>query len=138
VVCAEQKIKKRSESLTLSMARTADILADVAARTPRPFVVGFAAETQALEQHAREKLINKRLDLIAANEVGHAKAFDTDENSLLLLWSGGGRAELPSSSKRELARALTRAIIEHYLASVTHPAACELTPSANVVRLGAG
>src|SRR6185312_1533481 len=123
VVCAEQKIKKRSDALTLPMTRTTDILADVAARTPRPFVVGFAAETQALEQHAREKLVNKRLDLIAANEVGHAKAFDCDQNSLLLLWPDG-RAELPVASKHELARALTSVIIERYqqqLARATAP-----------------
>jgi len=121
VVCAEQKIKKRSDSLTLPMVRTTDILAEVAASAPRPFVVGFAAETQALEQHAREKLVNKQLDLIAANEVGHAKAFDTDENSLLLLWPGG-RVELPSASKRELARALTSVIIERYLEGRGNPA----------------
>ncbi|HEX4050207.1 MAG TPA: bifunctional phosphopantothenoylcysteine decarboxylase/phosphopantothenate--cysteine ligase CoaBC [Steroidobacteraceae bacterium] len=137
VVCAEQKIKKRSDSLTLPMTRTTDILTDVAARTPRPFVVGFAAETQALEQHAREKLVNKRLDLIAANEVGHTKAFDTDENSLLLLWSGGGRMELPSSSKRELARALTSVIVERFLERLA-PTPREVSPSATVVRLGSG
>jgi phosphopantothenoylcysteine decarboxylase/phosphopantothenate--cysteine ligase len=127
IVCAEQKIKKKSDALTLPMARTADILADVAARLPRPFVVGFAAETQALEQHAHDKLVAKRLDLIAANEVGHAKAFDTDENSLLLLWPGG-RRELPRASKCELARALTSVIIEHYLERQAMPAGarCEL------------
>jgi phosphopantothenoylcysteine decarboxylase/phosphopantothenate--cysteine ligase len=157
VVCADQKIKKRSDSLTLPMTRTPDILADVAARTPRPFVVGFAAETQALEQHAGEKLVNKRLDLIAANEVGHTKAFDTDENSLLLLWSGGGRMQLPSASKRELGRALTGVIIERYLERSAKPAAAcagassvdahsdiggsgtrEISPGASVVRLGSG
>jgi len=140
VVCADQKIKKRSESLTLPMARTTDILSDIAARTPRPFVVGFAAETQALEQHAREKLINKRLDLIAANEVGHTKAFDTDQNSLLLLWPDGGRLELPSSSKRELARALTRVIVEHFLErpATAAAAAREHSPGATIVRLGSG
>ena len=155
VVCAEQKIKKRSDALTLPMTRTPDILADVAARTPRPFVVGFAAETQALEQHAREKLVNKRLDLIAANEVGHTKAFDSDQNSLLLLWSDG-RAELPVASKHELARALTNVIIERYRDQLARPAAAttepgagtacvraenaarEISPGASVARLGSG
>jgi phosphopantothenoylcysteine decarboxylase/phosphopantothenate--cysteine ligase len=121
VQCAEHKIKKRSEALTLPMTRTPDILAEVAARDPRPFVVGFAAETQAVEQHAREKLTGKRLDLIAANEVGHAKAFDTDENALLLLWPGGS-IQLPSASKHELARALTSVIIERYLEGLVSPA----------------
>ncbi len=126
--CAEHKIKKRSDTLTLPMTRTVDILADVASRAPRPYVVGFAAETQALEQHAREKLANKRLDLIAANEVGHAKAFDSDENALLLLWPDGS-VELPSSSKRELARALTSVIIERYLESQATAAAIASAPA---------
>lgn len=110
---AEHKIKKRSDSLTLEMTRTQDILAQVSAcpAATRPFVVGFAAETQEIEQHAREKLLAKNLDLIAANEVGHAKAFDSDENSLLVLWRGG-RAELPHATKLSLARSLTRLIIE--------------------------
>lgn len=112
--CADQKIKKRSETLSLEMTRTTDILAQVSASAARPFVVGFAAETQAIEQHAREKLLAKNLDLIAANEVGHTKAFDCDDNALLVLWRGG-RVELPRSSKRELARALTGVIVERFL-----------------------
>jgi phosphopantothenoylcysteine decarboxylase/phosphopantothenate--cysteine ligase len=83
----------------------------VSASTPRPFVVGFAAETHAVEQYARAKLLAKNLDLIAANEVGHSKAFDCDHNALLVLWRGG-RAELPSASKHELAQALVALIVE--------------------------
>jgi len=112
--CAPQKIKKTSESLELELTRTVDILAHVSASTPRPFVVGFAAETQAVEQHARAKLLAKNLDLIAANEVGHTKAFDCDHNALLVLWRGGGRVELPCASKRELAYALTGLIVERF------------------------
>jgi phosphopantothenoylcysteine decarboxylase/phosphopantothenate--cysteine ligase len=110
--CAPQKIKKTSESLGLEMTRTTDILAHVSASTPRPFVVGFAAETNSIEQHARAKLMAKNLDMIAANEVGHTKAFDCDHNALLVLWRGGGRVELPDSSKTELAYALTNLIVE--------------------------
>jgi phosphopantothenoylcysteine decarboxylase/phosphopantothenate--cysteine ligase len=113
LVCAEQKIKKRSDKLDLELTRTTDILAQVSASSLRPFVVGFAAETEALEQHAREKLLAKNLDLIAANEVGHSKAFDCDQNALLVLWRGG-RIELAPASKRELGRQLTRIIIERY------------------------
>ncbi len=114
VCCAEQKIKKSSETMSLELTRTTDILAHVSASPQRPFVVGFAAETHAVEQYARAKLLAKNLDLIAANEVGHRKAFDCDENALLVLWRGG-RIELPSSSKLELARALTGLIVERYL-----------------------
>jgi phosphopantothenoylcysteine decarboxylase/phosphopantothenate--cysteine ligase len=111
VAVAPQKIKKTQESLQLSMTRTPDILAGVAARAERPFVVGFAAETTAVEQHAREKLLRKNLDLIAANEVGECKAFDCEDNALLLLWRGG-RQELPRAGKLELARALVDVIVE--------------------------
>ena len=112
--CAPQKIKKTGESLQLELTRTVDILAHVSACTPRPFVVGFAAETHAVEHHARAKLLAKNLDLIAANEVGHSKAFDCDHNALLVLWRGGGRIELPSASKCELANALTGLIVERF------------------------
>ncbi len=127
MACAEQKIKKRSETLTLDMTRTTDILAGVSASpaATRPFVVGFAAETQAVEQQARDKLFAKNLDLIAANEVGHTKAFDTDENALLILWRGG-RVELPRASKLTLARALTRIVIERYQVALSAPAAQRL------------
>jgi phosphopantothenoylcysteine decarboxylase/phosphopantothenate--cysteine ligase len=115
VACAPQKIKKNSESLALELTRTTDILSQVSASAPRPFMVGFAAETNAVEHYALAKLLAKNLDLIAANEVGHTKAFDCDDNSLLVLWRGG-RLELPVASKQELARALTVVIVEQYLA----------------------
>ena len=115
VVCAPQKIKKNSETLALELTRTTDILSQVSGSSPRPFMVGFAAETNAVEHYARAKLLAKNLDLIAANEVGHTKAFDCDDNSLLVLWRGG-RVELPVASKQELARALTGVIVEQYLA----------------------
>jgi phosphopantothenoylcysteine decarboxylase/phosphopantothenate--cysteine ligase len=137
VVCAEHKIKKRSDALTLQMTRTTDILADVASRRPRPFVVGFAAETQAVEQHAREKLTAKHLDMIAANEVGHAKGFDTDQNALLVLWPDGG-TELPTASKCQLARELTRVIITRYREQLASAAESPPATLAGVVRIGTG
>jgi len=105
----EQKIKKTAEAVDLAMERTADVLATVAARADRPFVVGFAAETEAVEQNARAKLMKKNLDMIAANEVGHDKAFDTDDNQLIVL-SRGGRHELARADKLTLARGLVALI----------------------------
>ncbi len=104
-----RKIKKTTPELSLELTRTTDILASVAARPDRPFVVGFAAETDAVEQHAREKLVRKNLDMIAANEVSHTKGFDCEDNALLVLWRGG-QAELPNAPKLEIARALVRLI----------------------------
>jgi phosphopantothenoylcysteine decarboxylase/phosphopantothenate--cysteine ligase len=113
---AEQKIKKTSDRMDLSMERTADVLATVAARPDRPFVVGFAAETESVEQHARAKLLKKNLDMIAANEVGHDKAFDCEDNQLIVLWRTG-RRELGKASKLALARQLVALIAEAYVAA---------------------
>jgi phosphopantothenoylcysteine decarboxylase/phosphopantothenate--cysteine ligase len=128
VSAREQKIKKHSESLELGLERTVDILATVAARPDRPFIVGFAAETESVEQHARLKLEKKRLDLIAANEVGHDKVFDKEDNALLVLWEGG-RRELPSGPKLELARALVALIVERRSAGRRRAAATAPTPA---------
>src|SRR5712671_7794784 len=108
---AEQKIKKSSETMELAMQRTTDVLATVAARAERPFVVGFAAETEAVEQNARTKLMKKNLDMIAANEVGHDKAFDCEDNQLIVL-SRNGRHELGRAGKLTLARGLISLIAE--------------------------
>jgi phosphopantothenoylcysteine decarboxylase/phosphopantothenate--cysteine ligase len=112
-VPVECKIKKTSESLDLRMERTVDILATVAARAARPFVVGFAAETDSVEQYARQKLLKKNLDMIAANEVGHDKVFEKDDNALLVLWRDG-RHELPRAPKVALARDLVALIAQRY------------------------
>jgi phosphopantothenoylcysteine decarboxylase/phosphopantothenate--cysteine ligase len=109
----ECKIKKTSESMDLKMERTVDILATVAAKSPRPFVVGFAAETDSVEQYARQKLLRKNLDMIAANEVGHDKVFEKDDNALLVLWRDG-RQELPRAPKVQLARDLIALIAERF------------------------
>jgi phosphopantothenoylcysteine decarboxylase/phosphopantothenate--cysteine ligase len=113
---ADQKIKKTSDTLDLCMERTSDVLATVAARADRPFVVGFAAETESVEQNARLKLLKKNLDMIAANEVGHDKAFDCEDNQLIVLWRNG-RHELGKASKLALARELVALIVESFVAA---------------------
>ena len=110
---ATEKIKKTSDSLVLPLSRTTDILASVAAGTPRPFVVGFAAETQNVERNALAKLEGKNLDLIAANQVGENLGFDQDDNALTVYWKGGKR-ELSLCSKSQLAGQLVALIAEHY------------------------
>ncbi len=107
---AAQKIKKTEESLALQMARTTDIIGTLAAGPARPaFVVGFAAETDTVEQNARAKMLRKNLDMIAANEVGHDKAFDCADNELIVLWRSG-RKLLPRNAKTQLARELIELI----------------------------
>ena len=123
---AAAKIKKHADTMTLEMVKAPDILASVAALERRPFVVGFAAETQDVEQNALAKLRGKRLDLVAANRVGDGLAFDQDENSLLLLWQGG-REELATCGKLELACKLVARIASRRAATGDLPA--------NVVRV---
>lgn len=109
---APQKLKKSGDGgLELALVQNPDILAEVAASPQRPFVVGFAAETENVEEYARAKLERKKLDLIAANRVGADCGFERDDNALLLLWPGG-REELAQADKRALARALVARIAE--------------------------
>jgi phosphopantothenoylcysteine decarboxylase / phosphopantothenate---cysteine ligase len=112
---APQKIKKNADTLELSMERTADVLGTVAARAERPFTVGFAAETESVEQNARTKLLKKNLDMIAANEVGADKAFDTEDNELVVL-TRSARHELPRAGKLALARGLIALIASEFAA----------------------
>lgn len=100
---ASQKIKKRTDRLTLEMQKSPDLLATIAARIPGPFTVGFAAETERVEEHASQKLEAKRLDMIVANQVGAKLGFDEDENSALVLWREGQQA-LDRMAKGDLAR----------------------------------
>ena len=68
--CEEQKIKKNEESMSIELVRCPDILASVAALADAPFTVGFAAETEKVDDYARSKLEKKKLDMIVANRVG--------------------------------------------------------------------
>ncbi|MCW8972629.1 MAG: bifunctional phosphopantothenoylcysteine decarboxylase/phosphopantothenate--cysteine ligase CoaBC [Gammaproteobacteria bacterium] len=113
---AEEKIKKQAPQLSVALQRTPDILATVAALENRPFTVGFAAETEQLERHARAKLEAKGLDMIAANWVGERAGdggFNSENNALELYWPGGGES-LPSGDKMTLARTLMRRVVERY------------------------
>ena len=104
------KHKKSGGGWTVELVPNPDILAEVAAGTPRPFVVGFAAETDELERHARDKLARKRLDLIAANRVGGGQGgFESAENALSVFWDGGG-TEIALADKREVAARLVALI----------------------------
>jgi len=106
---APEKIKKSGETLSIELTRTPDILATVSLGQPRPFVVGFAAETQNVERNALIKLEAKKLDMIAANQVGDGLAFDCDDNALTVYWQGG-KCELPRAAKSELAAELIQTI----------------------------
>jgi len=109
-----QKIKKTDEALSLTLVRNPDILATVSTSDNRPFCVGFAAETQNLEEHARAKLKKKKLDMIVANLVGDGLTFGQDQNSVEVFWTGGGSKSFSLQSKRSLADKLIELIAERY------------------------
>ena len=113
---APQKIKKRSDRLLLEMSKSPDLLATIAALPKPPFTVGFAAETERLEEYARQKLEGKRLDMIVANLVGARLGFDEDDNSAMVLWRNGAE-ELSRMSKLELARQIIRIVAARYRAA---------------------
>jgi len=110
---AGNKIKKAVPEWSLSLQQTPDIVAAVTSLSQRPFTVGFAAETEDLLEHARQKLIRKRLDMIAANDVGSGKGFETELNQLEVLWKGGGTS-LEQAPKEKLARQLIRIVAERF------------------------
>lgn len=111
---ASNKIKKTAgqDTLTLTLVRTRDILADIAVHAQRPrLVVGFAAETDHVEAYARGKLENKRLDLIAANRVGVAgSGFESDDNTLAVYAVDGTAKKLGPAPKTTLAAELLELI----------------------------
>jgi len=110
---AAKKMKKQSDSLEIQLERTPDILAQVAALSPPPFTVGFAAETDNVVEYAREKLQRKKLNMIAANQVGQSLGFEQDDNALTVLWADGEQ-HLPRCSKVELAQQLIALIAQRY------------------------
>jgi phosphopantothenoylcysteine decarboxylase / phosphopantothenate---cysteine ligase len=113
---APQKIKRGAAEMELALVRSPDTLASVAALPKPPFTVGFAAETQEVPKHAREKLERKRVDMIAANQVGPDCGFDRETNALTVFWQGGEVA-LGEGSKPVLARRLVELVGERYRTS---------------------
>jgi phosphopantothenoylcysteine decarboxylase / phosphopantothenate---cysteine ligase len=108
-----QKVKKQDGTGSLEVVRTPDVLAALGERKDGAFLVGFAAETEALEQNARAKLRAKHLDAIAVNDVSReGSGFGMGENELVLLWGEAGRRPLGRASKRELARRMWNALLE--------------------------
>jgi phosphopantothenoylcysteine decarboxylase/phosphopantothenate--cysteine ligase len=110
VTVAKHKIKKQGVSVKLELEPAPDIVKSVAEMAKRPFVVGFAAETDNVEDNARSKLKRKKLDMIAANQVGDGIAFDCD-NALTVIWPGG-KLEVARGPKIDVARALVALIAE--------------------------
>jgi len=115
---APDKIKKqgnKEDDMTINLVRNPDIVAGVAAMTEhRPFVVGFAAETQHVIEYAKNKLINKKLDMICANDVSSTEhGFNSNTNALHLIWPEG-ESLLPTTDKLTLSHQLIDKIVDLY------------------------
>ncbi|MCE2593985.1 bifunctional phosphopantothenoylcysteine decarboxylase/phosphopantothenate--cysteine ligase CoaBC [Motilimonas cestriensis] len=111
---ADNKIKKSNDELVVKMVKNPDILADIANSEPRPFCVGFAAETQDVEHYAKDKLTRKKLDLIAANDVAKTgQGFNAEHNSLTV-FSKTDAIHIPLASKLDVANALLSLVLIHY------------------------
>jgi phosphopantothenoylcysteine decarboxylase/phosphopantothenate--cysteine ligase len=113
-VVADKKIKKREGEyeLTVVLRKNPDILAEISRLEKRPFVVAFAAETDHVEQHAREKLQRKGADLIVANDVADQTiGFDSEQNEVLVIARDGNVTRLPKAAKSTIAHRLLDVIV---------------------------
>jgi len=114
---AAQKIKKTTQKIKLELIPNPDIVSEVTRLKNKPFTLGFAAETEKLEQHAVEKLQRKNLDMIAANRVAAEQTgFESDTNELNVIWADGQRL-LTLNDKHEIAKQLIDLVAERYNAS---------------------
>jgi phosphopantothenoylcysteine decarboxylase/phosphopantothenate--cysteine ligase len=101
------KLKRSGAPLTLTLDEGPDILAELGRERAERLLVGFAAETDDLLAHAREKLARKRLDFIVANDVSQAGiGFDADDNEVTVIDRSGTAHRVPRGSKREVAEAI--------------------------------
>jgi phosphopantothenoylcysteine decarboxylase/phosphopantothenate--cysteine ligase len=104
------KIKKRGERISLELVRTRDILHSLGHRQDRRFlVVGFAAETNDLEQNAVQKLLDKNCDVMIANDVSSTNSgMESDANEVTVLFQNGERQKISRAPKRNIAREVVK------------------------------
>ncbi|ENR5393579.1 TPA: bifunctional phosphopantothenoylcysteine decarboxylase/phosphopantothenate--cysteine ligase CoaBC [Providencia rettgeri] len=112
---AENKIKKQGDEVSITLIKNPDIVASVGnLKHNRPYVVGFAAETQNVEEYARQKRQQKQLDLICANDVSLADNGFNSDNNALHLFDANGDIRLPHCNKNELSHYLLDEILQRY------------------------
>jgi len=112
---ADDKIKKSTDVITLTMVKNPDIIATIANSEKRPFTVGFAAETQNIDDYGRKKLQNKKLDMLFANDA--RATLGSDSISATALWPSGDAGidhkALGPASKSSVAREMLSLIADH-------------------------
>lgn len=113
VTVSKQKIKKSGDRMQVELKRTTDIAAEVGKRKDGRFLVGFAAETEHVAEHALDKLRRKKMDLVVANDVSQPGAgFDGDTNIVTVYDANGEVVSLPQIGKQEVATRLVTLIGE--------------------------
>ncbi len=104
---SENKLKKAEMELQIKLVKTPDILKELGERKKRQFLIGFAAETENLEEYARAKLEEKNLDMVVANDVTMPGAgFDTETNLVTIFTKYGDRITLPMDHKKQIAHSI--------------------------------
>lgn len=120
---APQKIKKTQPAMTLELVKNPDILATISKENPNMFMVGFAAETQDVEKYAHNKLIDKKLDMIACNDVSRQDiGFASDDNAMTVFFADKYQhpsASLAKMPKKDIAKELV-----NLMAKVMLPHSC--------------
>lgn len=100
----QQKMKKQSQELVIELERTVDILAELGKRKKAQFLIGFAAETNHVEEYAQQKLLSKNADMIVANNVMQEGAgFGTDTNIVTFYKPNNEKKQFPKLTKHEVA-----------------------------------
>lgn len=107
---SKNKIKKRAENVSLELVPTRDILASLP-KDREYFVVGFAAETENVEDNAKKKLREKNCDIVVANDA--RIGMESDENEVAILFRGGEMKKISRASKEIVAHDLVK-IFENY------------------------
>ncbi len=119
---AEQKLKKGEDQISLQLEKTDDILMQLGRKKQGKVLVGFAAETEDLNQNARQKLEGKNLDIIVGNLIGNpASGFASDTNQVTLFFRDGTQEVLPEMEKDAVAHILLNRIAERLLPAGEQP-----------------
>ncbi len=104
-----RKIKKQDQTVSLELIPTRDVLASLGKEDRQFLLVGFAAETNDLEKNARQKLEQKKCDIIVANDVSTiTSGMETDENEVTILFRDGEIKKIARAPKKNIARELVK------------------------------
>jgi phosphopantothenoylcysteine decarboxylase/phosphopantothenate--cysteine ligase len=111
---SDHKIKKTSDKLELALVKNIDILKTIASHHKNIIKIGFAAETENLLENAQKKLLDKKLDMVIANQVGKNMGFNSDENQVTVI-TAKKTTHLAKSSKKHVAQQIMATIAETLL-----------------------